>query len=255
MNEIDIEVYKRYIFRIRKYTSNLSVLIAEDYQPLFDELNKLFKSIFKTVEATTDGQEALEMYKKNISSGECYSIIFTDIKMPNMNGIELIKEIKKINPNENIVVFSAHQDSNYLLELINLGVRRFILKPASILTLLEELALLCDEIYNKQTTNILTLSDNVTYDKELKSLYLDGNLIVLTKYEQLFIELFIEKVNLAVSNDDIVNHLYLNMIDMNVDNVRKLMYKLRQKLPKNFIKSIHGIGYRVIMENNDKLTT
>ena len=64
-------------------------------------------------------------------------------------------------------------------------------------------------------------------------------------------DLLIEKLNLALSNDEIVNYLYLNMVDIKVNNIRKIMYSLRQKLPKELIQSVHGIGYRLVKQIKD----
>lgn len=255
MQSVDLGSYKDRIVEIRKYTQSMSVLIAEDYEPLHETLKKLFGALFKSVDSAYDGREALNLYEEKIAQGEEYTLLFSDIEMPYMNGIELVKEIKSFKKNTNIIVFSAHQDSKYLVELINLGVRRFILKPASLSDILDELLLICNDLYSdEEPPNILYLEDEVSYDKELKVLYLNGEEITLTKYEQFIIALLIEKVNLAVSNDDIVNYLYENMIDVNIDNVRKLLYKLRQKLPKDFIAGIHGIGYK-IKTKSDKKTT
>jgi len=246
MQNIDLESYKSTIVKIRKYTQSMSVLIAEDYEPLHETLKKLFTALFKSVDSAYDGREALSLYKKKMAKGEEYTLLFSDIEMPYMNGIELVEEIKSLKKDTNIIVFSAHQDSKYLVQLINLGVRRFILKPASLADILDELLLICNDLYSDdKPQNILYLENNVSYNKESKQLYLGEEEIALTKYEQLIIELLMQKVNLAVSNDDIVNCLYNNMIDMNIDNVRKLLYKLRQKLPKDFIAGIHGIGYKV----------
>jgi len=247
MENINLDLYKSNIINLRKYTKDMSVLFAEDYEPLHETLKKLFTSLFKEVDSAYDGVEALKLYDKKVSKNERYSIVFSDIEMPNMNGIELVQEIKKRDKTSEIAVFSAHQDSKYLLELINLGVRRFILKPASLAKILDELILICDDIYfDKNITQLLTLTHNIVYNKETKTLLLNDTPIDFTKYEHHIIQLLMQRVNLAVSNDDIVHYLYENMIDMNVDNVRKLMYKLRRKLPKDFIQSIHGIGYRVI---------
>jgi len=249
--QLDLASYKHKILKIRTHTKNMDVLFAEDYAPLYDTLLNILGSLFKSVDAARDGKEALEMYKKKIALKENYDIVFSDIEMPELNGLELVSEIKKIKKDDNIVIFSAYQDSKYLLELINLNVRRFILKPVSLGELLDEIDYVIDEL-KEASSKILYLSDEIVYNLDENVLYLKSEPVAFTKSEQYIIELLMYKLNQAVSNDDIVNILYNNMIDINIDNVRKLMYKLRQKLPKNFIKSIHGIGYRVVKSTSDK---
>jgi len=249
--QTDLASYRDKILRIRTYTKSMDILFAEDYEPLYDTLLHIFTALFRSVDAARDGKEALELYKKKIDNNENYSIIFSDIEMPELNGLELVSEIKKINKDDNIVIFSAHQDSKYLLELINLNVRRFILKPVPLNELLDEITYIVDEL-QIDSSNSISLTSGVIFNKEENVLYVNNKPISFTKSEQYVIELFMHKLNQAVSNDDIVNTLYENMIDISVDNVRKLMYKLRQKLPKEFIQSIHGVGYRVITASRDK---
>jgi len=249
--QLDLASYKHKILKIRTYTKNMDVLFAEDYAPLHDTLLNILSSLFKSVDAARDGKEALEMYRRKLATKGSYDIIFSDIEMPELNGLELVSEIKKIKKDDNIVIFSAYQDSKYLLELINLNVRRFILKPVSLGELLDEIEYIVDEL-QELSKNILYLSDELIYNLDENVLYLKNEPVAFSKSEQYVIELLMYRLNQAVSNDDIVNVLYENMIDINVDNVRKLMYKLRQKLPKEFIKSIHGVGYRVVKSTSDK---
>jgi len=249
--EMDISSYKHKILKIRTYTKNMDVLFAEDYLPLHDSLLNIFNALFRSVDAATNGKDALDFYEKKRVLNEKYDIVFSDIEMPELNGLELVAKIRKIKKDDNVVIFSAYQDSKYLLELINLNVRRFILKPVSLGELLDEIDYIIDEIKD-ETMSTLYLSDSVTFNKEESVLYLKNTPIAFTKSEQFVVELFVSKLNQVVSNEDIVSYLYENMIDINIDNVRKLMYKLRQKLPKNFIQSIHGIGYRVVKSDGDK---
>ena len=71
-----------------------------------------------------DGEIGLSKYKERI-----FDVVITDINMPNMNGIEMIEAIKEIDYEQPILVTSAHNDSEYLMRLINLNVTRFVLKP------------------------------------------------------------------------------------------------------------------------------
>jgi len=246
-HEMNIQEYKDKINTLRSYTQNANVLLVEDDKYIHENIKKLLNKLFHTVDSSFNGKEALTLYKKNRANKIKYDIIFTDIEMPYMNGIELSKAIRDINPTKNIVVFSAYQDAKYLIDLINNGIRRFIPKPISLPLLLHELLILYENIHEQiATKNLIELHYKLFYNKQEKSLYIDNKLIIFTKYEQLIINLLIEKLNLVVSNDEIVNYLYLHMVDIKIDNIRKIMYSLRQKLPKELVESVHGIGYRLV---------
>ena len=61
-----------------------------------------------------------------------YDIVITDINMPVMSGVKLSREIKASNKKQVIIVISAHDEAKYLLDLINMGVDNFVLKPLDI---------------------------------------------------------------------------------------------------------------------------
>lgn len=109
---------------LKEIASKLSVLYVEDDLQLQHSFAQFLKKIFNHVEVVSDGVEGLEKYKdKN------FDIVITDILMPKMNGIEMSKAIKQINEEQEIVVISAFQDSEYLLSAIELGIDAYILKP------------------------------------------------------------------------------------------------------------------------------
>ncbi|MCK4875835.1 MAG: response regulator [Sulfurimonas sp.] len=117
MNDIDIE-------SILQYTKDLTVLYVEDDLYIQEQSEKFFNKIFKSITIASDGIEALSIYEK-----ESFDIVITDILMPNMNGLELSKNIKEINSHQPIIVVSAHNEPEYLIEFINLNIRQFIQKP------------------------------------------------------------------------------------------------------------------------------
>ena len=251
--ELDIKKYKYQILQLKKYTKNMSVLMAEDYAALHNSLKKILSSLFGNVDTAYDGQEAFELYKQKYEQNKAYDIVLSDIVMPNVDGVELSKMIKKINPLQNIIILSAHKEVNYLLEFINIGVRRFISKPVALDVFLDELYLVCLDIYEQnELLNIINLSSGVLYNKEERVLYVEGSPVVLSAYESFIIEKLISKLNLSVSTDEIVNYLYMYSKDVNPENVRKLMYRLRQKLPNDFIQSVHGIGYKIVQQVDNK---
>lgn len=117
MNDIDIE-------SILQYTKDLTVLYVEDDLYIQEQSEKFFNKIFKSITIASDGIEALSIYEK-----ESFDIVITDILMPNMNGLELSKNIKEINSHQPIIVVSAHNEPEHLIEFINLNIRQFIQKP------------------------------------------------------------------------------------------------------------------------------
>lgn len=115
---------------------DLKVLYAEDDDIIRDIIyNNLLSQIFTEVIVAKDGQEALEIYQHHMD----FDILVTDINMPRLSGISLAKEIKKISPNLDIVIISAHSDTINLIEAIKIGITDFILKPIDFDLLLDTL--------------------------------------------------------------------------------------------------------------------
>lgn len=246
MFETDLEIMKEHILSLRKYTKNMRILVVEDYEVLQKSLKKIFTSLFMEVHVASDGVEALRLYKEKRAKNERYDIILSDIAMPNMDGVSLTKEIRALDKEQIILIFSAHQDSQYLLELINLEVRRFILKPVSLQNLLDEVLSVCKSLYDsKKFSQSVYLRENIMYDKNLRELFVDSATVKLTQHERLILELFISKLHQTISNNEIVNYLYLFGIDIELANVRKAVYKLRKKLSNDLVQNIHSVGYRL----------
>jgi CheY-like chemotaxis protein len=102
----------------------LNVLVVEDDNDLNTLLSNMLKMFFKSVESAVDGKDGLEKYV----SGN-FDIIISDINMPNMNGVEMSKEIKKYNRDQTIIVLSAHNEAHFLIDLIETGIDGFSQKP------------------------------------------------------------------------------------------------------------------------------
>ena len=113
--------------------TGLSVLYVEDSEMVRESTLLLMTNYFGHIDTAHDGEAGLRRYHQYFEeTSEHYDIVFTDIKMPNMDGLRLSKAILDDSPEQNIVVISAHDESEYLLELINLGISHFILKPIDI---------------------------------------------------------------------------------------------------------------------------
>ena len=140
-------------------TSSMRILYAEDDFQLRENTTGVLSDLFLKVDEASDGQEAWEMYQHNISA---YDIIITDLNMPHMNGIVLIKHIQVINPLQAIVIISAHNETEYFLESIRNSVMGYILKPIDFEQLIGSLY--------KTASIVKDRKENVEYKENLQRL-------------------------------------------------------------------------------------
>ncbi len=127
-----LELYKRYQKR--------SVLFIEDYAPLQKAVRATLNEYFGLVVTAVDGKAGLEQYiAHHTKNGSYFDIVITDINMPKMSGLELSRELMRINPSQTIIVISADKERDNLISFINLGVTRFIPKPVNVDVLLKTL--------------------------------------------------------------------------------------------------------------------
>ena len=101
-----------------------SIMIVDDEPDILVVLGEyLGKEGFKVLTAK-DGRQALEKVKDNK-----IDLILLDMAMPNMNGIETLKEIKKIKPEVSVIMITAYRDAEKVVEAFRLGAYDCIFKP------------------------------------------------------------------------------------------------------------------------------
>ncbi len=101
-----------------------SVLIVDDLTSIHEMLEAVIQPIGFTAAFATDGNKAIEKYK-----AEKFDLVLVDVKMSPMDGISLLREIKKIDPKAVVVVMTAYASTNYALEALKLGAFDFLQKP------------------------------------------------------------------------------------------------------------------------------
>ena len=140
---MSLSMDKELLDKILKLKSELKikVLYVEDNDAVREDTVELLKEFFYHIETASNGVEGLEKFKKGK-----FDLVITDINMPKMNGIEMIKEIKKIDKRVPVIVITAFSDFKYLVECIKVGVYGYILKPIDINQLLEVLNTVLEKI-------------------------------------------------------------------------------------------------------------
>lgn len=142
---------KEMIQQLSEYAKGMSVLYVEDESLIRINTSMLLESIFSDVTTAENGRKGLELFEK-----KKFDIVITDILMPEISGIVMIQKMKEINRTQPFIVTSACEESSYLLELINLGVAQFLLKPIQSEQIVQILYEVVKNIYNERKVDEFT---------------------------------------------------------------------------------------------------
>lgn len=213
-----------------KDLNNYSLLLVENEKGIRENLYDYFSLLFENVFAAKDGVEALELYSSND-----IDLIITDIKMPNMDGIELVKVIRQQDTKIKIIIISAHTDVDFLLQSIPLKLIEYVVKPLNEMKISNILKKFLEE---KESNNTFE------YFKERCEIITDGVIHALSIKENIFLDKLINE-NRIISYEEIEENIWEDK-QMSQNALRVFIKNLRKKLPKNFIKNIPNYGYSKI---------
>ncbi|SFV62924.1 diguanylate cyclase (GGDEF domain) [hydrothermal vent metagenome] len=133
---------------------DITILYVEDETNVREMLTRFLQRFCRELYVAKDGQEGLELYKEHHPD-----IVISDIRMPRMNGLEMVKAIKTIEHTQLVLLLSAHSDSEFLYQAINLGVDGYILKPIDLEIVREKIGEFHTRIENKKAAQKLKESE------------------------------------------------------------------------------------------------
>jgi len=168
------------LVQLTEQTKKLTAMVVEDEGVANELLSSTFKNFFSEVSSAFNGKEALEMFDKIKPD-----IIFVDIIMPEMDGIELSRRIREINPNQIIIVISASNDIQKISESIDIGVNSFIQKPIDTKKIIELLTNVTSLIAKKKKVETKTFSISLPLnlyelvDENAKSESISKNAVII----------------------------------------------------------------------------
>lgn len=155
-----------------------SVLIADDEVITCNSLAKMISSFRPhwNVETAYDGKEAILKFQKSH-----FDVLITDIKMPFIDGIGLIQQIKAIKPETICIIQSAYSDFEYAQNALKMGVTDYILKPISKKGVRELIDKIEGFIESSITSNKKSISDieKINFLIEYKAIPANSNIMVV----------------------------------------------------------------------------
>lgn len=238
--------------KVFELTKNLNVLYIEDDINFARETTEVLEDFFKSVDCAVDGEEGLQIYKEYYNRNQAfYDIVITDISMPKMDGLALIQNIYTINKDQSIIVVSAHNNSDNLMELVNIGIEQFLLKPLEFEKVLITLYNTASKIINNSKYDIndrkVELGENFYFDRVNSVLYDNTKEVKLTKKELLLMNLFIKNGSKISTFNEIYSVLWPKEPHLATQELLKpIISRFRKKLPQSIIENVYGLGYKLI---------
>jgi len=159
--------------------SKITILYVEDESSIRDSLVPILKFFSKELYLGVDGEDGLEKFKEHKPD-----LVISDIKMPKMNGIDMVKAIKEIDKKQHILFTTAHSENSFFMDAIDSHVDGYILKPIDLDILEEKILEITEQInlkknYEKQQViiqEISTLQNNLllVLDSSLKVIFMNN---------------------------------------------------------------------------------
>lgn len=215
-----------------------SILLAEDEENVRESFKRILLLYVDEVYVAANGEEAYALYKEHNPD-----ILITDVKMPKLNGLELIKKIRQNDNETPIIVTSAYTDQNFLLESIKLSLVEYVVKPikeSDLNRLLQE----CAKILLEKTDTKIKLNATCTYDYDNKIFTCKDNTTLLTHKEVEFFEILLAHRGNLVTKHSIEDKLYIYE-EAPPSALKNLVFKLRKKLGNNVVQTVGKLGYMI----------
>jgi two-component system alkaline phosphatase synthesis response regulator PhoP len=224
-----------------------NILIVEDEESLGQTiaLNLQLENYKATV--AKSGNKALELFK---NEHQALNLVLLDVMLPEINGFDLCKEFKKIDPSVPVIFLTAKNQISDKIEGLKLGADDYITKPFD----LEELLLRVSNLLKrtqKEITAVFNFNNcSINFETfEIKDI--QGVASTLSKREIGLLKLLTENENKVISRDEIIEKLWdvnenasSRTIDNYILNFRKY-FEANPKEPAHF-HSIRGVGYKFI---------
>jgi DNA-binding NarL/FixJ family response regulator len=137
--------------------SKIKIMVADDHSIIRYGLCSMLKSNadFEVVAEATQGKEAVELYDKLRPH-----VVILDISMPDINGVEICKQIRKINPEAIVLIMTVHLNEEYLNQVMSAGASGYLLKNSGKAEIESSVYKVMngEKVFSKAVSELMTMS-------------------------------------------------------------------------------------------------
>lgn len=218
---------------------NIDILCVEDESSVRKIIVKTLKYYFRNVYEGSSGNEAYKLYAEYKPK-----IILSDIQMANGNGIDFIKKVREKDLDTMVIMLTAYSNEEYLMDLINLNINHFIVKPLN----LSKLDIALKKYLKINHSENLLLHNDLFLDIHKRELiYKNIEKISLRKREKDFLKILFLNKNNITSYEQIEHELWPEK-SMTSHALKSFIKELRLKIPISIIKNVPQEGYILVKE-------
>ncbi len=213
------------------------ILVLENNEILANGLKQKLQEHGFAVDIFSDGRDG--MYALEHKE---YDMLLLDLGLPGLDGIDIIKRLRKSNNNLPILVISARDRLDQRILGLDVGADDYLCKPFALDEAIARVQAILRR-FNNNISNTIKYND-LEFNQKHKVLKKDGEEIELKRRELEVFECLLQNINGVVSKDDIVEHITSFDDDLNPTAIETYISRLRKKLKNSVnITNIRGIGY------------
>lgn len=220
----------------------MRILLVEDDVAIARSLKEGLEDEAYAVDVVHDGDEGYRT-----ATADDYDVIILDVMLPEMNGYEVCRALRKDGNQTPILMLTARDAERDIVEGLDVGADDYLAKPFSFEVLLARLRALLRRP-NEKLEEILRVGD-LTLDPSLKKVMRAAQEISLTAKEYAVLEYLMRNAGKVLPKEQIISHVWDFDADVLPNNVELFVMFLRRKIDKPFgsklIHTVPGFGYKL----------
>lgn len=215
----------------------IKILFLEDEPTILEVTTEYMEIKNYNVVCVSDGKQAIEAIKNND-----FDLAILDIMVPKISGIEVLEYIKKNKPEIATIMLTALDDEKTQLKAFNLYADDYVTKPFSPLLLLKRIETILRRT-KKDTTNATSDKGLFINDEAFQAFY-NNEALNLTLSEFLLLQVLVKEPNRVFTRENLIVKIFKDEYFSNDRIIDAHVKNLRKKLPKQYIKTVTGVGYQ-----------